>query len=353
MSAPGIFARTAPVITYAARRLALVPIVLFGMLLLVFTVSQLVPVDPVAYFLGSRQEALGPQSEAVVEALERRWGWDKPIYERFVIYVSNIVQGDLGESSSTRRPVIDDLIQFVRATLELIVFTLIVALAIAIPLGIVAAHRRGRIVDTLFNVITVVGVSTPSFWLALLSLNLFYGQLGWAAGAGRLDVFLVEPPRVTGFIVIDSILAGRLDALVNALHHLALPVGILGLVIGVYYARVVRTEMIEALDSDFTRTAIGKGLSDRAVLYGHALRNALTSTITLTGLSFGSLMTGAIVVEAITGWPGLGSYTFRVTTRLDLPAIAGVALTVGLIYMLLNLIVDLLYAVADPRVRVR
>jgi peptide/nickel transport system permease protein len=330
------------------------PFVLLGIVFLVFAFSQLVPVDPVAYFLGSRQEGgAGRQGEEVVAALKARWGWDKPIMERFVIYVGNLASGDFGESSSTRREVLVDLQQFLPATLELIIATMIVSLLIGIPAGVFwAVHQRGM-VDHTMNLVSLVLISTPSFVLALLGLNVFYRQLGWASGAGRIDLFIEEPPRVTGMIVVDSILAGRMDALLSGLHHLLLPTLILSAVIGVYYARVVRAEMIEALDSDYVRTARGKGLTQRRVLYRHALRNALTSTITLSSLSIGSLLTAAIVVEHITGWPGLGSYAFRVTTRLDLPAIAGVALTVGVIYMVFNLIVDVLYALVDPRVRIR
>ena len=338
---------------YIVRRLLLIPFVLIGMVFLIFVVSQVVPVDPAAYFLGARQEAVGPTDAAELEALEERWGWNKPIGERFVIYVSNLAQGDFGESSSTRRPVIDDLREFLPATLELVIATMVVALLIAIPVGVFWAARRGGPVDHMLNLMSILLISTPAFWLALIALNVFYKQLGWAAGPGTLDLFIEPPPRVTGMIVVDGLLAGRLDVVLDGLHHLALPTGILSVVISVYFARVVRAEMIEALDSDYVRTARGKGLRRSVVLYRHALRNALTSTLTLSSLSFGSLLTGAIVVEAITGWPGLGSYAFRVITRLDLPAISGVALTVGVIYLLLNLVVDVLYAVVDPRVRVR
>jgi peptide/nickel transport system permease protein len=339
-------------IRYLLRRLAVIPFVLLGMTLVTFAVSQIVPTDPLAAHLGARGEP-GGGDPAAIQQLKERWGWDKPVWERYVIYLGGLAQGDLGESHSSRREVVDDLAQYTPATLELVFATMIIALLIAVPLGVLAAARRDGPIDAVFKVVSVIIVSTPVFWLGILALGLFYRDLGWAAGPGRLDIFLLEPPRVTGLITVDSLLAGRLDAFGNALHHLALPAGLLGLVTGVYFARIIRSEMVEALGSDYVRTARGKGLVPRLVLYRHALRNAIVPAITLSGLAFGSLLTGAIVVESIFGWPGLGSYAYRAATKVDLPAIAGVTLVVGTIYMLLNVLVDLLYAAVDPRVRVR
>lgn len=337
---------------YVLRRLAVIPFVLIGMTMVTFAVSQIVPTDPLAAHLGSRGDPRGGDP-AALEALKARWGWDKPIWERYVIYLGGLTRGDLGESSSSRREVIDDLVQYTPATIELVIATMLIALLIALPLGVLAAARRGGLVDGGFKVVSILIISTPVFWLGLLGMGFFYRDLGWAAGPGRLDIFMTEPPRVTGLITIDSLLALRMDAFFNAIHHLLLPAGLLGLVVGIYFARIIRSEMAEALESDFVRTARGKGILPRLVLYRHALRNAIVPAITLSGLAFGSLLTGAIIVESIFGWPGLGSYAYRAATKVDLPAIAGVTLVVGSVYLLINVLVDLLYAAVDPRVRVR
>ena len=337
---------------YVLRRLIVVPFVLLGMTFLTFFISQFVPTDPLAAYLGSRNEP-GGGDPAAIEALKQKWGWDKPIHERYVLYLGSLAQLDLGQSSSSRRPVIDDLVQYTPATIELVLATMTIAILFAIPAGVLAAARKGGFTDAVFKLTSILVVSAPVFVWAFIALDVFYRELGWAAGPGRIDIFLTEPPRVTGLIVVDSILAGNTDTLLSALHHLALPAGLLGLVIGIYFARIVRSEMIEALESDYVRTARGKGLRRTLVLYRHALRNAIVPMITLAGLAFGGLLTGAIVVESIVGWPGLGFYAFRSATKVDLPAITGVTLVVGTIYLLINVAVDLLYAIVDPRVRIR
>ena len=337
---------------FALRRLALAPFVLLGMTCITFLVSQLIPIDPVAAYLGGRGAAQSDAAEqAIIDALNARWGWDKPIPERYWIYLTNLLQGDMGESSHSARAVSTDLANVVPPTMELVVAALLVALVFGIPLGVFAAARRGGVWDEAFKVVSTLAISVPVFWLAIVGFTVFYGRLGWAAGPGQLDIFTRPPPEVTGMVTVDSILARRWDALLDTLHHLAFPALVLGLVIGFYFARVVRSEMADALESDYVRTARGKGLRRRLVLYRHALRNAVIPVITLSGLAFGSLLTGIIVVEHVVGWPGLGQYAFTAATRLDLNAIAGVVLVISLAYVLANLAVDLLYTVADPRVR--
>lgn len=339
---------------YILRRMAFVPVVLLGMTFITFVVSQLVPVDPAAAYLGSRGSITTAEGEsAIVETLNERWGWDKPILERYGVYLGNLLQGDLGDSSTSSRPVSRDLIKVVPPTLQLVFASMLVALSFGIPLGVFAAAKRGRYRDQLFMVVSTLAVSLPVFWLAIVGFNVLYGRLGWVAGPGQLDIFTTPPPVVTRFVLVDSVLAGRWDAFFDALHHLAFPALLLGLIIGFYFARVVRSEMVEALESDYVRTARGKGLRNSVVLYRHALRNAIVPMITLSGLAFGSLVTGVIVVEHIVGWPGLGQYAFSAATRLDLNAISAVVLVVGAVYVIANLVVDVLYTVADPRVRDR
>lgn len=337
---------------FILRRLLLVPVVLLGMMAVTFTLSQIVPTDPVAAFLGARTDLGGNEAEAIAR-IQAQWGWDKPIVERFFIYVGNVLQGNLGMSSTSRRPVIDDLLDYTPSTLELVGATLLVAFLIAIPLGVFTAGRRGGWFDGGFKLVSVLVISAPIFWLAILVTNLLYRDLGLVGGAGQIDIFITPPPRVTGMLLVDSILDGNIEALVSHLRHMILPVGLLGTVLGLYMARILRTEMANALDSDYVRTARGKGLGRRQVLYGHALRNALIPMITLSGLAIGTLLTSTIVIESLFGWSGLGTYAYLTAVHVDLPGIAGVTLVVGIVYLTVNLIVDILYAVADPRVRVR
>ncbi len=337
---------------FILRRLALTPFVLLGMTFLTFVISQLIPIDPAAAYLGGRGAIHTDEAEQkIIDALNARWGWDRPILERYWIYLTNLLRGDLGEASNTLRPVGDDLVRVVPPTIELVLAALFAALVIGVPVGVFAASRRGGLWDEAFKVVSTLAISVPVFWLAIVGFNIFYGRLGWAAGAGQLDIFTRPPPEVTRFVVVDSIIARRWDALWDALHHLAFPALLLGVVIGFYFARVVRSEMIEALESDYVRTARGKGLRKPLVLYRHGLRNAIIPVITLSGLAFGSLLTGVIVIEHVVGWPGLGEYAFRAATRLDLNGIAGVVIVVSFTYVMVNLLVDLLYTVADPRVR--
>jgi len=227
----------------------------------------------------------------------------------------------------------------------------VLPVCVRMRLGVSAAARRVVLWASSLKMLPTLAISVRVCWLATVGFTVFYGRLGWAAGPGELDIFARPPPDVTGMVSVDSILARRWDALFDTLHHLAFPALVLGLVIGFYFARVVRSEMVDALESDYVRTARGKGLRRRLVLYRHALRNAVIPVITLSGLAFGSLLTGIIVVEHVVGWPGLGQYAFTAATRLDLNAIAGVVLVISLAYVLANLAVDLLYTVADPRVR--
>ena len=337
---------------FVLRRLALAPVVLLGMTFITFFVSQLIPIDPAAAYLGGRGAIHTEEAEQqIIAALNARWGWDKPILERYWIYLTNLLRGDMGDSSNTSRAVSTDLVNVVPPTIELVLAAMFVALVIGIPLGVFAASRRGGPWDEAFKVVSTLAISVPVFWLAIVGFTVLYGRLGWAAGPGQLDILTRPPPDVTRMVIVDSILARRWDALVDTLHHLAFPALLLGSVIGFYFARVVRSEMVEALESDYVRTARGKGLHRSLVLYRHALRNAVIPVITLSGLAFGSLLTGVIVIEHVVGWPGLGQYAFRAAARLDLNAIAGVVLVVSLAYVMANLVVDLLYTVADPRVR--
>jgi peptide/nickel transport system permease protein len=223
---------------------------------------------------------------------------------------------------------------------------------VGIPLGVLAAARRDRAADQVARVISLIGVSMPIFWLGLVAIVIFYAWLGWAPPPGRLSARLDPPPFVTGFVLVDAVLAGRKDAAIDALKHLALPAIVLSSYgLGVI-TRVMRGSMLEVLGEDYVRTARAKGVSERVVMVQHAARNSLIPTVTVIGLSFGGLLSGAVVTESVFSWPGLGLYAFRSATSLDFPAIMGVGIVVATVYVLVNLVVDVAYGLLDPRIRV-
>ncbi len=321
---------------------------LFGITLASFVLSQAVPVDPVTANLGE-QAAADPE---VVQAFRREWGLDRPLPEQYLRYVWNLAHGNLGRSISTRQPVSLDLQQHLPATIELSVVAMALSVLLGIPLGILSAVRRDSALDQLTRVAALVGVSMPVFWLGLVALSVFYARLGWMPEPGRISATLTPPHFVTGFLLIDSLLAGRWDIVRDALWHLCLPALVLCTQNLGVLARLMRSSMLEVLGEDYVRTARAKGLGERAVLFRHAARNGLIPVVTVIGLNFGRLLSGAVIIETVFAWPGLGLYAFRSATSLDFPAIMGVGMVVGTIYILGNLLVDLAYAVIDPRISV-
>lgn len=332
---------------YIGRRLLLVPLILFGMTLITFGVTRFVPTDPVVAFLGNR----GADNLAAYQNYFQKYGLDRSIPEQYLLYVGNLLQGDLGQSTSSQRPVVDELAQFFPATIELAIVALLIAIALGVPLGILAAARRGRPADRAVKGFSLLGISSPAFVVALIAMQVFYLQLGWSAGPGRIGLFVDRPPTITGMMTLDSLLTLNWEAFWSAAHHIALPAIILGILNAAYFSRIVRATMLDALDADYLRTARGKGLAGRVILFRHAFRNAVIPTISLVGLAFGDLFAGAITVETITGWPGVGKYMYNAAVKLDFPAVMGGTLVIGLAYILINLVVDLLYARADPRIR--
>lgn len=321
---------------------------LVGITLLTFLLSHAVPADPVTASLGE-QAAADP---AVVAAFRHEWGLDRSLPEQYGIYLWNLVRGNFGISISTRQPVWLDLRQTFPATVELAVVAMAASILAGIPLGVLSAVKRGRLIDHLTRVISLVGVSMPIFWLGLIALVVFYARLGWAPSPGRLSATLGPPPMVTGFLLIDSLLAGRPAVARDALSHLLLPAAVLATYNLGIVTRLMRGSTLDVLGEDYVRTARAKGLAEGAVTLRHAARNALIPVITVIGLSFGRLLSGAVVIETVFAWPGLGSYAFRTATSLDFPAIMGVGIVVATIYVLANLLVDLAYALIDPRIQV-
>jgi peptide/nickel transport system permease protein len=321
---------------------------LLGVTVVSFLLSHAVPVDPVTAHLGE-QAAADPE---VVAAFRHAWGLDRSLPEQFVVYVWNLLHGNLGTSISTRQSVLVDLGQRLPATIELAVTAMALSVVVGIPLGLLSAARRDGVVDQIARVGALLGVSMPAFWLGLVALSTFYARLGWVPGPGRLSALVTPPDLITGFVLVDACLSGQLDVARDALAHLVLPALVLssqnlGLV-----ARLMRGSTLDVLGEDYVRTARAKGLSERTVLLRHAARNGLIPVVTAIGLGFGRLLSGAVVVETVFAWPGLGLYAFRSATALDFPAIMGVGLVVATVYVLANLLVDVAYGLIDPRIRV-
>jgi peptide/nickel transport system permease protein len=333
---------------YILRRVLLLGPMLIGITLLSFILSHAVPADPVAANVGEHAAS----DPVVVAAFRHRWGLDQPLYKQYLIYIWNLARGDMGTSISTRQPVTLDLKQHLPATIELAVSALTISILVGIPLGILAAVNRENPIDQAARLVSLVGVSLPVFWLGIVAIVIFYAHLGWAPAPGRLSPSILQPLPVTGFILIDSLLTHQTEALLDWLSHLALPALVLSSYTLGVITRMTRGSMLEVLGEDYVRTANAKGVGKWRVRLRHAARNALIPIITIVGLSFGGLLSGAVVTETVFNWPGLGLYAFSSATSLDFPAIMGTGLVVATIYVLVNLLVDIAYAFFDPRIRV-
>lgn len=334
-------------LTYIFRRILVAIPVLWLITLFGFILTYLIPSDPLAMVLSERAAA----NPEIVRAYRQRWGLDAPPLQRYLIYVSRLVQGDLGESIATQQPVRKDLARFFPATVELALAATFVAVVIGIPLGILAAVYHERWVDHVARFVSLLGVSVPVFWLGLLALSFFYYRLHILPGPGRLSPRLEAPPVQTGLLLLDSLLAGRYDALADAARHLILPSLILGAYSMGLITRIMRSSMLEVLRQDYIRTARAKGLSQWSVVVRHAFRNAALPVLTAMGLAFGNLMAGAVMTETVFAWPGIGRYAVESAAKVDFAPLMGVTLAVALIYLVINLVVDILYAVFDPRIR--
>jgi peptide/nickel transport system permease protein len=286
-----------------------------------------------------------------VQAFRQRYGLDQPLPVQYGRYLERLAHGDLGDSQQSHRPVRQDLAEFVPATLELAGLAIVISMVFGISLGLLAAMRRDRLADQVLRVISLAGVSMPTFWLALVAFYVFFFKLGLVAGSGRLDAGALPPPHVTGIFTIDALLAGDFQTFGQALRHLVLPATVLAAYTVSLLVRFTRTAVLEVLGNDYIRAAMAKGLPSRVVLVQHILRAALVPIVTVAGVAFGSLLSGTVLVESIFSWPGIGQYAFRSATNLDLPAIMGVSLFVAVVYITINFLVDVLYGVIDPRIR--
>jgi len=319
--------------------------VLIGVSIITFSLSHLVPADPAIVALGDHA------TDAQIDAFREKYGLNKPVPEQYWIYVTNLIQGDLGISLRTRRPVASDLHDFFPATFELSLTALILSILIGIPAGVVSATARNRLPDHIVRLVSLIGGSVPIFWLGLILIGFFYGRLGWLPGGARIDKFIPPPPMVTGLFTVDSLLAGNPEAFWSSVHHLFLPALALGYFSTAIIARMMRSSMLEVLNQQYVLAARAKGLRQWKVVWRHAARNALIPTVTTIGVTFGSLLSGAVLTETIFSWPGLGRYATNSAINLDFPAVMGVTLLAALVYTAANLIVDVGYHWLDPRIR--
>jgi peptide/nickel transport system permease protein len=332
---------------FVARRLVMALLVLVLVSVATFVLTHAVPGDPITALLSDRQ-ADNPEVRA---ALERRWGLDQPLPVQYAYYVKNLVRGDWGESISKRTPVLQELRHRVPATIELTLYALAFAIIVGGPLGIVSALKHDRWPDHLARFAALLGTSIPVFWLGLLLLYIFFYRLEWLPGPGRLDVGMKAPPIITGMVTVDALVYREWDVLIAALRHLVLPSIVLGSFAMGIIARMLRSSLLASLGDDYIRTARAKGLTEAMIIAEHALRNALIPTVTVLGLTTASLLAGAVLTETIFAWPGLGSFAVSAALKLDYPALLGVTLVVAIIYVIVNLLVDIAYALLDPRIR--
>ncbi len=330
---------------FLLRRVVGIAAVMIGVSVITFAISHVVPADPAVAALGDHA------TDAQIAAFRADYHLDRPLPEQYAAYVVGLLHGDLGRSIRTRRSVADDLADSFPATLELSLAALAISLLIGIPAGIWSAIYRGRLPDVIVRVAALAGGSLPVFWLGLIVIGLFYYQLGWFPGGGRLDTFVSPPPTRTGLYVVDSVLALDVDALRSSLIHLVLPSLTLGYFSTAVVARMTRSSMLEVLGQDYMRTARAKGLAERLIVVRHGLRNALIPTVTVIGLTFGSLLSGAVLTETIFSWPGLGRYATASAISLDFPAVLGVTLLAAIVYPVANLAVDIAYYWLDPRIQ--
>ncbi len=346
MSAGVMAGQAARGVAGIARFVLVVAATFLGLLAITFFIGRVVPIDPVLAVVGDRATA------AVYEAARERMGLDRPLLVQFFSYVGDVLTGNLGQSISTGRAVVDDLGRFFPATLEMATVGILIGVALGVPMGVTAARRQGSWADQVIRVLGLLGYSVPAFWLGLVGLAVFYAGLGWVAGPGRIDIFyegLVEP--VTGIYLIDSLMAGEWEVFWNAASHLLLPASILGFFSLAYIARMTRSFMLDQLSQEYVTTARVKGVPERRVIWRHAFYPIRIQLITVIGLSYASLLEGSVMIETVFSWPGIGRYLTVALLNADMNAVLGATLVIGSVFILINKVSDVLYRILDPRAR--
>ncbi len=330
-------------VRFVLQRLAFLGLVLLGVSLITFAIANLAPGDPARMLAGPAASA------DAVAALRAELGLDLPLWQQYLRYLGDLLRFDLGTSNVSGEPVLDEILARAPASIELMGSALLLSLLVGIPLGIGAAVKRGGWLDRLVSGLSVAGISVPAFWLGLVMVILFYRELEWFPASGRFTGD--PPPAVTGFLLIDALIALDFKALAAALAHLALPVLSLALLEAGPLARLVRNQMRAVLASDYVRMARASGLSERTILWRHALRNALTPLVTLVAASIAMMLFGSVSLETVFGWPGAGHYVVQSIFALDFPVIMGFAVLTAIAYVLVNTASDITLGLIDPRVR--
>ncbi|HVY52147.1 peptide ABC transporter permease [Hypericibacter adhaerens] len=318
----------------------------FGLLLVTFVIGRLMPVDPLLAIVGERA------SEDTYNRVREELGLNLPIWRQFLIYAWNVLRGDFGMSVLTARPVAEDLLRVFPATAELSIVGILIGIVAGVPLGVWAAVYRNSLIDHVMRVLGLVGYSVPIFWLGIMGLLVFYLELQWVSGPGRIEVYLDgQVPTVTGMILIDSAIAGDGEVFSNALSHIVLPASLLGYYSLAYISRMTRSLMLEQLGQEYLLTARIKGVSRRRLVWRHAFGNILVPLITVIALSFASLLEGSVLTETVFAWPGIGRYITNALLNADMNAVLGGTIVVGTVFVGVNLLSDLLYKIVDPRAR--
>lgn len=319
-----------------------------GLLAVTFFIGRVVPIDPVLAIVGDRAPA------RVIERVRLEMGLDLPYYQQFWLYMKGVLQGDFGTSVLTTNPVMTDIRRVFPATMELATVGTIIGAAIGIPLGVLAAVKRGSIADQVVRIVGLIGYSVPIFWLGLLALLVFYARLGWTSGPGRMDVvFEYTFTPVTGFFLVDAILNRDWAAFRDIVSHLVLPASLLGYFSMAYISRMTRSFMLNELGQEYIVAARAKGLSETRIIWGHALRNAAVPLVTVIALSYAGLLEGSVLTETVFAWPGLGLYITNSLQNADMNAVLGGTIVIGSVFIAINLLSDVLYRMLDPRTRTR
>ncbi|MBL1421650.1 MAG: ABC transporter permease [Alphaproteobacteria bacterium] len=317
-----------------------------GLIAITFFIGRVVPIDPVLAVVGDRAP---PE---VYAKAKQEMGLDDSLPVQFFNYVIDIFHGELGTSVSTLRPVVDDLIRVFPATLELSTLGIIIGVLVGVPMGVIAASKQGSWLDQIIRVVSLLGYSVPAFWLGLVGLSLFYAQLSWVAGPGRIDIYLDGIiPTVTGLMLVDTLIAGDWDIFKNAISHLILPASVLGFYSLAYIARMTRSFMLDQLNQEFVITARVKGLPEYIVIWRHAFKPIAVQLITVIGLSYAGLLEGSVMIETIFSWPGIGNYLTTALFNADMNAVLGATLVIGAVFIGINKLTDILYRILDPRAR--
>lgn len=328
----------------ASTSLLSIALTMLGLVFVTFTIGRLIPVDPVVAVIGD----MAPQE--TYDRVFKELGLDRPVYEQFLSYLGKLLTGDFGNSSFSGNPVLQDLGSVFPATLELATISIVLGVGVGVPLGVIAAANVGRWQDHVIRVVSLVGYSTPVFWLGIVFLLIFYGKLDWVAGPGRIDIIydgMVQ--RRTGLLTVDAAIVGNWDVFRNAFSHLILPSIILGTFSLAYIARMTRSFMLTQLSQEYITLARAKGASARRVVWGHALKNARVQIITVCFLSYGFQLEGAVLTEIVFAWPGLGLYMTNALFNADLNAVIGATILIGTVFVLLNSAADVIYRIVDPR----